>query len=430
MTKKIMIVLCCLIATIGLFISCDNNVPHVHKFEKGEILQDASCTRFGMMEFTCDCGVKTLKKLPMLDHDWDVGKITIEATVDAPGIKKYTCINCGKTEERETEKHVHSYEWVSVKKSYVSKGLEHYKCKCGDVIDERETEPLSLVGEHWEGIDEENFLNSTESKYYKYYNLDFKTSNNIAVGFGFGQDGILYTKMDNGITYKTSYDETRGIDKIDIVIEGVPGNENCMQIEFVNIYNDGTIGLKIAIPGSDITKQPETIFKKTSHNHTFVEHIPENLKPLNKDNHGYPSECKHDYIIMEADQDNRNHNFKDKEGNPLGHCVDCGYKKIMMLNYSNLTNENVNGSKFQLVREEREITEDAKELPIVPVIDAKTGSATGKNYYFLFFNGDEKILFKPGAKFNPLKYILMTESFSFELYADKTNITYSYTEEP
>ena len=63
--------------------------------------KDATCTDKGYSGDTyCkDCGVKLADgtEIAMIDHKWDAGKVTKEATETAEGVKTYTCSVCGKT---------------------------------------------------------------------------------------------------------------------------------------------------------------------------------------------------------------------------------------------------------------------------------------------------------------------------------------------
>ena len=63
--------------------------------------KDATCTEKGYTGDTyCkDCGVKLADgtEIAMIDHKWDAGKVTKEATETAEGVKTYTCSVCGKT---------------------------------------------------------------------------------------------------------------------------------------------------------------------------------------------------------------------------------------------------------------------------------------------------------------------------------------------
>lgn len=64
----------------------------------------ATCTEKGSKSKHCTttgCTEKTeVTEIPeTTDHKWDVGKVTKEATVDAEGVKTYTCTVCNKTKE-------------------------------------------------------------------------------------------------------------------------------------------------------------------------------------------------------------------------------------------------------------------------------------------------------------------------------------------
>ena len=137
------------------FIVMRNNVD-VHKWNDGKILQQATCTKQGLKEYTClTCNkikIETIKTLghdysnnwtidkaatctqegskshhctrcndkkdvtviPKLNHNWDSGVETTKATCTKDGVKTYTCKDCKKT-KTETIKalgHDYSNNWT------------------------------------------------------------------------------------------------------------------------------------------------------------------------------------------------------------------------------------------------------------------------------------------------------------------------------
>ena len=63
-----------------------------HKFDEGIVTTEATCEKEGVMEFTCNrCQCKVIKSIEPIGHDWDSGKIEEKASCIEDGIKKYSC---------------------------------------------------------------------------------------------------------------------------------------------------------------------------------------------------------------------------------------------------------------------------------------------------------------------------------------------------
>ncbi len=74
---------------------------HTHKYGAWKIEKEATCELEGSKVRECECGNKENSVINKLDHDWDEGKITKNATTKKEGEIKYICTRCGneKTEK-------------------------------------------------------------------------------------------------------------------------------------------------------------------------------------------------------------------------------------------------------------------------------------------------------------------------------------------
>ena len=162
------------------FIVMRNNVD-VHKWNDGKILQQATCTKQGLKEYTClTCNkikIETIKTLghdypnnwtidkaatctqegskshhctrcndkkdvtviPKLNHNWDSGVETTKATCTKDGVKTYTCKDCKKT-KTETIKalgHDYSNNWTIDKAATCTQegSKSHHCTRCNDKKD-------------------------------------------------------------------------------------------------------------------------------------------------------------------------------------------------------------------------------------------------------------------------------------------------------
>ena len=74
----------------------------VHKHQYGEwvTVKAPTCTEKGTQERVCECGDKQTKEVAALNHDWDEGTVTKEATCSVPGEKTYHCKRDGCNETK------------------------------------------------------------------------------------------------------------------------------------------------------------------------------------------------------------------------------------------------------------------------------------------------------------------------------------------
>ena len=93
-----------------------SNLPHIHVWGDGIITTPASCTEIGVKTYICDCGLsktEAIEKLGHIDedqnfvcdrcsseiahmHEWDNGEVTVPPTCTKDGVMTYTCM-CGET---------------------------------------------------------------------------------------------------------------------------------------------------------------------------------------------------------------------------------------------------------------------------------------------------------------------------------------------
>ena len=153
---------------------------------------DPTCTKTGLTEGVkcerCEVILVAQTELPMVDHSWDNGVITVEPTVDNYGVKTFTCSLCGLTYTEQLDKlepeHVHNfnsefiydetYHWqtcicgeagvktahlfdegvITSEPSCIEKGVKTYSCDCGY----KYTEEVSALGHDFSLVkyDEDN----------------------------------------------------------------------------------------------------------------------------------------------------------------------------------------------------------------------------------------------------------------------------------
>ena len=67
-------------------------------------------------------------------HKWNEGVVTTEPTIDAEGVKTFTCGVCGETKTEAIDKltHAHDYESVVKAPTCTEAGYTTFTCECGD----------------------------------------------------------------------------------------------------------------------------------------------------------------------------------------------------------------------------------------------------------------------------------------------------------
>lgn len=161
---------------------------HTHSWDSGVVTKQPTCTEAGTKTYTCtscgktktteiaatghqhteirnkveatckaegytgdtyctDCETKVSsgQAIPKIDHTWDNGKVTTEATCEHTGVRTYTCSVCGETKEEETPKTDHTYDdgTVTKKPTCIETGIKTYTCT---VCQKTKTEEIPATG--------------------------------------------------------------------------------------------------------------------------------------------------------------------------------------------------------------------------------------------------------------------------------------------
>ena len=118
-------------ASLTLLSSCS----HTHRFGEFTVIKEPSCTRTGLKEAVCECGVITEVEIPMTDHIGGPWETTIQATCVAAGVMQQHCKDCGILVDSTTVPATgHNNVKVEAKAtSCASEGYnEHFECtNCG-----------------------------------------------------------------------------------------------------------------------------------------------------------------------------------------------------------------------------------------------------------------------------------------------------------
>ena len=121
---------------------------HTHSYVP--VVTPPTCTEGGYTTYTCECGDSYIAdETAPVEHSWDAGVVTREATEDADGEKTFTCTLCGETKTEPIPKlnHVHNHTAVVTDPTCTEGGYTTHTCSCGDSYTDSETEPL---GHSWD----------------------------------------------------------------------------------------------------------------------------------------------------------------------------------------------------------------------------------------------------------------------------------------
>lgn len=130
--------------------------------------KEATCKAEGYTGDTyctdCETKVSSGQAIPKIDHTWDNGKVTTEATCEHTGVRTYTCSVCGETKEEETPKTDHTYDdgTVTKKPTCIETGIKTYTCT---VCQKTKTEEIPATGHQHTEIRNKKEATCTETGY-------------------------------------------------------------------------------------------------------------------------------------------------------------------------------------------------------------------------------------------------------------------------
>ena len=108
---------------------------HQHKYDKGVITKQPTCTEAGEKKFTCIDGDDFYTvAVPATGHSWNQGEVTVAPTCTKEGTKTFTCTECGKTKQEAIPAAGHDYVAEITKEATCGEdGIKTYTCSvCGD----------------------------------------------------------------------------------------------------------------------------------------------------------------------------------------------------------------------------------------------------------------------------------------------------------
>ena len=142
------VLLAALMLSAALPLAAAENHPHTWVERSRD---EATCTREGIIYYTCFCGETKQEKIPMKEHAWGAWQTNIEATCFREGEAQHTCTVCGKTETRRIKKLEHEFgEWTTTKAPTCTEPGEHEcVCKVCGHVRVREMEKLAHKWSAW-----------------------------------------------------------------------------------------------------------------------------------------------------------------------------------------------------------------------------------------------------------------------------------------
>ena len=141
-------------------------IGHQHTEIRNKV--EATCKAEGYTGDTyctdCETKVSSGQAIPKIDHTWDNGKVTTEATCEHTGIRTYICSVCGETKEEETPKTDHTYDdgTVTKKPTCIETGIKTYTCT---VCQKTKTEEIPATGHQHTEIRNKKEATCTETGY-------------------------------------------------------------------------------------------------------------------------------------------------------------------------------------------------------------------------------------------------------------------------
>ena len=78
--------------------------PHEHVYGDWQVTMRPTCTEKGEETRVCACGAEEKRDVDPLGHKWDEGVVTTIPTVEAKGVKTFTCERCQTTKTEDIDK--------------------------------------------------------------------------------------------------------------------------------------------------------------------------------------------------------------------------------------------------------------------------------------------------------------------------------------
>ncbi|MBQ4155855.1 MAG: hypothetical protein IJD90_03520, partial [Clostridia bacterium] len=121
--------------------------PHTHSYVEN-IIEEATCSEVGEIEYVCECGESYTEEIPMIEHTIEIEEAEEPTCEDVGYTEGQYCVECGEiiVEQEEIPIIAHDYEWVETKEAtYFAKGKRVYECaECGKVSKRETLSKLTL----------------------------------------------------------------------------------------------------------------------------------------------------------------------------------------------------------------------------------------------------------------------------------------------
>ena len=128
---------------ISLFTFSSCGKEHIHEYDEGKIIKEATCTEDGIKEYKCSCGEIKQEVLKQLTHIYETTKV--EATCSMEGSKTTKCKLCGYVEKEEVIEKLEHKKVIDkeVTANCLNTGLtKGYHCDiCGEILLKQEETP-------------------------------------------------------------------------------------------------------------------------------------------------------------------------------------------------------------------------------------------------------------------------------------------------
>lgn len=130
--------------TAEALVSIDCSHPKTHTY----MIRSATCTETGTSETICEVCHETVstKVIAQTGHRFEKGVITKEPTCTEAGEKTYTCTECGETKKKTVPAAGHQYVDKIIKPTKTTPGYTRHTCSvCGHSYKDQYTDPIGPV---------------------------------------------------------------------------------------------------------------------------------------------------------------------------------------------------------------------------------------------------------------------------------------------